>query len=63
MTFREIERIVSNDGWSFKNTKGSHRQYVHPVKPGKLTIPYHSGDIAPIIIKSILRQAGLQRRF
>jgi len=42
-----------------KNAKGSHYQYVHPVKPGKVTIPYRSGDIASIIIKSILRQAGL----
>jgi predicted RNA binding protein YcfA (HicA-like mRNA interferase family) len=47
-----------NDGWTLKTTKGSHHQYVHPTKPGKVTIPYHSGDIAPVIIKSILKQAG-----
>ncbi|MDR3278770.1 MAG: type II toxin-antitoxin system HicA family toxin [Oscillospiraceae bacterium] len=43
----------------FKCAKGSHYQYVHPTKPGKVTIPFHPGDIAPIIIKSILKQAGL----
>jgi predicted RNA binding protein YcfA (HicA-like mRNA interferase family) len=33
--------------------------YIHPTKPGKVTIPYHSGDIAAIIIKAILKQAEL----
>ena len=59
MKFREIEKIVLADGWIFKCGKGSHYQYVHPNKQGKVTILCHSGDIAPIIVKSILRQAGL----
>jgi predicted RNA binding protein YcfA (HicA-like mRNA interferase family) len=59
MKFQEIERIVLTDGWTLKAIKGSHHQYVHSSKPGKVTIPYHSGDIAPVIIKSILKQAGI----
>ncbi|MDR1106580.1 MAG: type II toxin-antitoxin system HicA family toxin [Treponema sp.] len=59
MKFQEIERIILNDGWTLKAVKGSHHQYVHLTKPGKVTIPYHSGDIAPVIIKSILKQAGI----
>jgi len=59
MRFREIERILLEDGWVFLCAKGSHYQYVHPAKPGKVTIPFHSGDIPPIVVKSILRQAGL----
>jgi predicted RNA binding protein YcfA (HicA-like mRNA interferase family) len=59
MKFQGIERIILKDGWTLKTTKGSHYQYVHPTKPGKVTIPYHTGDIAPVIIKSILKQAGL----
>jgi predicted RNA binding protein YcfA (HicA-like mRNA interferase family) len=59
MKFQEIERLVLNDGWRLKNVKGSHHQYIHATKPGKVTIPYHSGDIAPVIIKAILKQAGL----
>ena len=50
--------LVLNDGWTLKAIKGSHHQYTHPKKPGKATIPYHSGDIAPVIIKAILKQAG-----
>jgi predicted RNA binding protein YcfA (HicA-like mRNA interferase family) len=61
MKFREIERIILKDGWRFKNAEGSHRQYIHPVKPGKVTIPYHNKDIAPIVIKSILKQAGIKK--
>jgi predicted RNA binding protein YcfA (HicA-like mRNA interferase family) len=60
MKFQEIERIVLKDGWRLKVIKGSHHQYIHPSKPGKVTIPYHLEDIAPVIIKSILKQAGLK---
>lgn len=59
MKFKEIERILLKDGWIFKNAKGSHCQYIHPQKSGKVTVPNHRGDISPIIIKSILKQAGL----
>jgi predicted RNA binding protein YcfA (HicA-like mRNA interferase family) len=59
MKFWEIEKVILKDGWIFKSAKGSHHHYVHPRKPGKVTIPCHSGDIAQIIVKSILRQAGL----
>ena len=59
MRFREIERILLNDGWQFKNAKGSHNHYTHPTKPGKVTVPNHSGDLDPRTVKSILKQAGL----
>lgn len=59
MRFREIEKMILNDGWVFKTAKGSHYSYVHPVKPGKVTIPHLSGDLDPRTIKSILKQAGL----
>jgi len=59
MKFREIEKIILNDGWYFKGSKGSHYQYIHHIKPGKVTIPKHSGDLDPQTIKSILKQAGL----
>ena len=60
LRFREIEKMVLDDGWVFKNAKGSHNQYIHPAKPGKVTIPNHPGDISPVIVKSILRQAGIE---
>lgn len=39
MKFKEIEKIILNDGWKIKHIKGSHHQYTHETKPGKVTIP------------------------
>jgi predicted RNA binding protein YcfA (HicA-like mRNA interferase family) len=60
MKFQEIERIILKDGWALKAVKGSHHQYTHLSKPSKVTIPHHAGDIAPAIIKSVLKQAGIR---
>jgi len=59
MRFREVEKIILADGWKYKNAKGSHYQYVHPTKPGKITIPKHTGDISLKIVKEIFKQIGL----
>jgi predicted RNA binding protein YcfA (HicA-like mRNA interferase family) len=60
MKFQEIERIILKDGWNLKSVHGSHYQYRHPSKPGKVTIPYHPGDIHPKTVNSILKQAGIK---
>ena len=44
MRFREIEKLVLDDGWRLTDVNGSHHQYKHPSKPGKVTIPNHRGD-------------------
>lgn len=59
MRFREIENIIIKDGWYQVKQKGSHHQYKHPSKPGKVTIAEHGGDLNPDTVKSILKQAGL----
>ena len=56
----EMEREILSDGWVFKNQVGSHRQYTHPTKPGKVTIPFHSKDLTKKTENSILKQAGLK---
>lgn len=60
MKFREIETILLKDGWSLKGIKGSHNQYIHPTKKGKVTIPKHGGDLDIKTVNSILKQAGLK---
>ena len=60
MRAREIEKILIKDGWYFVKQVGSHRQYKHPAKPGKVTIPFHSGDLDKGTAESILKQAGLK---
>ena len=59
---REAIRRVRRDGWYLSYTRGSHRQFLHPVKPGKVTIPGHPGeDLNEKTWHTILRQAGLRR--
>jgi len=58
---REMERIILADGWILKNQEGSHRNYTHPIKPGKVTIPFHQGkELNKKTENSIRRQAGLK---
>ena len=58
---REAIRAIQRDGWQLVATKGSHRQYRHPAKPGKVTVPGKLNDeVPPGTWNSILRQAGLK---
>jgi predicted RNA binding protein YcfA (HicA-like mRNA interferase family) len=63
MKVREIVRIIEADGWSLVATRGSHRQYRHPNKSGRVTIAGKpSEDLAPGTLNSIFKQAGLKER-
>lgn len=60
MRFREMDKILKKDGWYEVAKVGSHHQYKHPTKSGKVTVPEHAGrDINKTVVKSILKQAGL----
>jgi len=62
LKLREIIKIIKKDGWYIVTQKGSHRQFKHPVKPGRVTIAGNPGDdIASGTLNSILKQAGLKR--
>lgn len=61
MTVRDVLRMLEDHGWMMVAQKGSHRQYKHPSKPGRVTIAGHpKDDVAPGTLNSILRQAGLR---
>ena len=61
MKVREIVRLLIDDGWGQVSQKGSHRQFKHPTKPGKVTVPGKGSDDLPVgTCKSILMQAGLE---
>jgi predicted RNA binding protein YcfA (HicA-like mRNA interferase family) len=54
--------MVERDGWRLVGHVGSHRQYEHPSKKGKVTIAGHpSAEAAPGTLKNILVQAGLKK--
>ena len=60
MKAKELIKQLIQDGWQEKVTRGSHIQFVHPSKPGKITVPSHKGDIPPGTLNSIMKQAGLK---
>jgi predicted RNA binding protein YcfA (HicA-like mRNA interferase family) len=56
-----ILRLLESDGWSLVAIRGSHRQFKHAVKPGRVTVAGKpSDDLAPGTLNSILKQAGLK---
>ena len=62
MKYRDILKMIHKDGWRLVSQEGSHRQFKHPVKPGRVTIAGHpSKEAAPDTLKSILKQAGLKQ--
>jgi predicted RNA binding protein YcfA (HicA-like mRNA interferase family) len=62
MKVPEIIKIVEAEGWRHVKTTGSHRQFKHPTKPGRVTIPGRTGDDVAIgTLKSIYEQAQLKR--
>lgn len=60
MTVKEIELILKGDGWILKTIKGSHAQFIHPFKLGKVTVPLHKGDVPISTAKSIFKQAKIE---
>lgn len=61
MKVREAIRLIEAEGWYLVRTKGSHRQFRHPSRPGLVTVPGHpSDDLAPGTVNSILKQSGLK---
>jgi len=58
---REAIRLIESDGWYLVKSKGGHRQFKHPEKLGRVTVPGNLGDdLAPGTFNSILKQAGLK---
>jgi predicted RNA binding protein YcfA (HicA-like mRNA interferase family) len=58
---RDMIRLIEEDGWFLDRTRGSHRQYKHPIKRGLVTVAGKPGDdLAPGTKNSILKQAGLK---
>jgi predicted RNA binding protein YcfA (HicA-like mRNA interferase family) len=62
MKFRDLVAMIEADGWRLAAQRGSHRQYEHPTKPGKVTIAGKpNADVPKGTAANILRQAGLKR--
>jgi predicted RNA binding protein YcfA (HicA-like mRNA interferase family) len=63
MKVRDVIKLVEEDGWYQVKTVGSHRQYKHLKKFGRVTISGHpSDDVHPKTLASIFKQAQLKKR-
>ena len=56
---KQLEKILKQDGWYLYDIVGSHYQYKHNIKKGKITIPRHNKDMKIGTIKNILKQANI----
>ncbi|MBK6727761.1 MAG: type II toxin-antitoxin system HicA family toxin [Xanthomonadales bacterium] len=62
MKVADVIRLLHEDGWVLVATRGSHRQFKHATKPGRVTVSGKpSDDLAPGTLISIYKQAGLRR--
>jgi predicted RNA binding protein YcfA (HicA-like mRNA interferase family) len=62
MRVSDLLRMLNEDGWFLVATRGSHRQFKHPVKPGRVTVPGKpADDLAPGTLNSILKQSGMKK--
>ncbi|ADE13337.1 YcfA family protein [Nitrosococcus halophilus Nc 4] len=59
MKVGDILQKLKDDGWYLHSIRGSHRQFKHPSKLGRVTVPGKPGDdLAPGTVNSIFKQAG-----
>ena len=60
MNSKQLIKQLENDGWTLRGVKGSHHIYVHPLKPGHLSVPHPQHDMGKGLVSKILKQAGLK---
>jgi predicted RNA binding protein YcfA (HicA-like mRNA interferase family) len=58
MKSADIIKRLKADGWYLANTVGSHQQYKHPTRPGRVTVTHPRKDIPIGTLRSIYKQAG-----
>ena len=56
---KDVIRMIEADGWYEVSCTGSHHQYKHPEKRGRVTIPHPKRKLPIGTVKSIFRQAGI----
>ncbi|MBF0381532.1 MAG: type II toxin-antitoxin system HicA family toxin [Magnetococcales bacterium] len=60
MNSREIIKRLQDCGWVKHHVRGSHWQFKHPDKNGKVTVPHPKKDLPISTVKSIFKQAGIE---
>ena len=62
MHSRGVIRLLEADGWKEVARKGSHAQFKHPVKKGRVAVPHPNRDLPVGTLRSIEKQSGIRIR-
>jgi|GEM_PF-357269 len=62
MKSREVIKKLEADGWQEVAQAGSHKQFKHPKKPGRVTVPHPKKDLKIGTLISIEKQSGVRLR-
>jgi predicted RNA binding protein YcfA (HicA-like mRNA interferase family) len=62
MKSQDVIKALRADGWQQVAQKGSHVQFKHPTKPGRVTVPHPKKDIPFGTLRSVEKQSGLKLR-
>ncbi len=57
---KDLVKVLVANGWTLNRIRGSHHVYKHPIKSGHITVPHPKKDLGQGIVKSILKQAGIE---
>jgi len=61
MKVKELLTLLEKDGWALSRTRGSHRQFKNPTKPGTVTIAGKpSAEVPKGTLNAILKQSGIK---
>jgi len=60
MSSRELIKQLEADGWFLRASKGSHHIFVHPYKPGHISVPHPKKDLGVGLLHKLQKQAGLR---
>ena len=60
MNSAAIVKQLERAGWVLRGVKGSHHIYIHPLKPGHISVPHPKKDLGTGLAYKLLKQAGLK---
>ncbi len=60
MNSSQVIKLLKANGWFLVHTVGSHHQFRHPTKSGKVTVPHPKKGLPLPTVRSIMKQAGIQ---
>lgn len=57
---KELIKLLEQDGWKLRGTKGSHHVCIHSTKPGHISVPHPKKDLGVGLVSKLLKQAGIK---